>query len=186
MKFLIGQIQVGITLKWLSELVNRFNRVIAITFLGTVLLACQSTQQVQHTSEAKSQIISLDGIWTFLPATSLSANYYSEDADFSRASNITVPSNWFSQGFNHHGVAWYKRAFTLENQVQESDIFTLKFQAVDYFADVWLNGHYLGFHEGYFQAFQFDISRFLESGENIFIVRVNSPLEAAGQSWSLH
>ena len=141
---------------------------------------------MQHTIEAKSQIISLDGIWTFLPATSLSANYYSEDADFSRASNITVPSNWFSQGFNHHGVAWYKRAFTLENQVQESDIFTLKFQAVDYFADVWLNGHYLGFHEGYFQAFQFDISRYLKSGENILIVRVNSPLEDAGQSWSLH
>lgn len=97
-----------------------------------------------------------------------------------------MPSNWYTQGYEHHGVAWYKRTFMLPETNQTELMHKLVFGGVDYFADVWLNGHYLGFHEGYFQSFEFDISAHLKPGMNSLVVKVNSPLEDPGQSWSLH
>lgn len=50
----------------------------------------------------------------------------------------------------------------------------LHFEGVDHFADVWLNGHYLGQHEGHFAPFEFDITDDLQD-ENVLLVRVSSP-----------
>ena len=46
---------------------------------------------------------------------------------------------------------------------------------VDYFADVWLNGCSLGSHEGFFSHFAFDASRWIRAGENLLVVKVDSP-----------
>ena len=35
---------------------------------------------------------------------------------------------------------------------------------MDYFADVWLNGCFLGSHEGFFNHFEFDASRWISQG----------------------
>ena len=35
---------------------------------------------------------------------------------------------------------------------------TLRFEGVDYFAKVWLNGELLGEHEGYLEPFSFDVT----------------------------
>ena len=51
----------------------------------------------------------------------------------------------------------------------------LAFQGVDYFADAWINGYYLGSHEGFFNHFGFDVSRWIRTGENLLVVRVESP-----------
>lgn len=54
---------------------------------------------------------------------------------------------------------------------------TLKFGAVRYVADVWLNGHYLGYHEGGDTPFAFDASQALNSdGANTLLVRVDNPI----------
>jgi len=57
----------------------------------------------------------------------------------------------------------------------------LRFWGVDYYARVWLNGTYLGRHEGYFQPFEFDVSQVLQA-ENELLVEVNSPKEEP-QAW---
>ncbi len=55
----------------------------------------------------------------------------------------------------------------------------LRFDGVDYFAEVWLNGHFLGRHEGNFVPFEFDISRILQTDrENVLTVGVSSPWDA--------
>ncbi|MAS38333.1 MAG: hypothetical protein CL610_30330 [Anaerolineaceae bacterium] len=55
----------------------------------------------------------------------------------------------------------------------------LRFEGVDYFADVWLNGAYVGQHEGNFVPFEFDITVHLRPGvENVLFVRVRSPWDA--------
>jgi beta-mannosidase len=47
---------------------------------------------------------------------------------------------------------------------------------VDYIADVWLNGKFLGSHEGMFNPFEFDVTCSLKmDGENILVVRDSSP-----------
>jgi beta-glucuronidase len=52
----------------------------------------------------------------------------------------------------------------------------LKFGAVRYVADVWLNGHYLGYHEGGDTPFSLDATRALAPGAfNHIVVRVDNP-----------
>ena len=41
---------------------------------------------------------------------------------------------------------------------------TLKFGSVNYLADVWLNGTYLGYHEGGYTPFAFDTGKALVDG----------------------
>ena len=53
---------------------------------------------------------------------------------------------------------------------------TLKFAAVNYLADVWLNGRYLGYHEGGYTPFAFDAGVAVQAGqENTVAVRVVNP-----------
>ena len=55
----------------------------------------------------------------------------------------------------------------------------LRFEGVYYAARVWLNGVYLGDHEGYFSAFEFDVTDMVVTdGENDLLVEVFSPEEA--------
>ena len=138
--------------------------------------------------------VSLSGIWRFVPDTAadatpskllptptLPANLQQQEWR-----DIAVPANWFLQGQDLHGVVWYQRRFVADPGLQDKAV-KLVFEGVDYAADVWLNDHYLGFHEGYFQPFSFRVSDQLLLGqENVLTVRVNSPQEAPGPDWSLH
>jgi beta-mannosidase len=55
---------------------------------------------------------------------------------------------------------------------------SLRFGGVYYAARVWLNGVYLGDHEGYFSAFEFDVTdTVITDGENELLVEVFSPEE---------
>lgn len=103
---------------------------------------------------------------------------------------IQVPSNWFLAGHDIHGLGWYRHQFSLDSRLDSAlaaKNIRLIFDGIDYAADIWLNGEYLGFHEGYFQSFEFPVSSILRSKErNELVVRVNSPLEPTGQDWSLN
>ena len=52
---------------------------------------------------------------------------------------------------------WYKKEFTLPDDWNEKRIM-LNFSAIDYAAKIWLNGEFLGRHEGQFTPFTFDIT----------------------------
>ncbi len=58
------------------------------------------------------------------------------------------------------------------------EMFLLRFDGVYYSARVWLNGVYLGDHEGYFAAFEFDVTAYLREGQNELLVEVYSPEES--------
>jgi beta-glucuronidase len=52
----------------------------------------------------------------------------------------------------------------------------LKFGAVRYIADVWMNGHYLGYHEGGDTPFALDATQAINpDGDNNIVVRVDNP-----------
>jgi beta-mannosidase len=130
--------------------------------------------------------IDLGGSWRFLPGNLVGANQVdpaSRQPD-SRWSDIRVPANWYLEGFDVSGVNWYRRQIEVPT-LPSGALAVLRFEGVDYFADVWLNGRYLGSHEGYFEAFAFDVSAALLPGRrNELIVRVNSPIEHPSD-WSL-
>jgi beta-mannosidase len=54
----------------------------------------------------------------------------------------------------------------------------LRFGGAFYRTRVWLNGVELGAHEGYFQPFGFDVTDYLQDGDNVLAVRCRFPVEA--------
>jgi beta-mannosidase len=73
----------------------------------------------------------------------------------------------------NHAPWWYLNEFEAE---ETDDRATLEFSNVDYFCRVWLNGQFLGEHEGYSLPFSFDVSDTLRRGEtNRLVVKVWSP-----------
>ncbi len=70
---------------------------------------------------------------------------------------------------------WYRRAFTIPDSLR-GKFAKLMFYAVNYVADVWLNGHYLGYHEGGYTSFAFDVSNAIKyDSVNVLAVRVDNP-----------
>jgi beta-galactosidase/beta-glucuronidase len=57
---------------------------------------------------------------------------------------------------------WYKREFEIPSSWKGKNII-LNFEAVDYFAAVWVNGSFLGSHKGGYDRFSFDITPFLKA-----------------------
>ena len=76
----------------------------------------------------------------------------------------------------YHGVAWYWLEFNPDRHPLADGRYLLRFNAVDYLADVWLNGSYLGGHEGGETPFTFDVTNVIRPGQhNNLAVRVLNP-----------
>lgn len=72
---------------------------------------------------------------------------------------------------------WYQRAFSIPEDWR-GDKILLNFGAVDWKADVWVNGVKVGSHTGGYTPFSFDITSALKSeGENILTVKVWDPTD---------
>ncbi len=70
---------------------------------------------------------------------------------------------------------WYRRSFDVPAEWTSAST-TLKFGAVNYVGDVWLNGVHLGDHEGGYTPFAFDTAHSLLPGQpNLLVVRVDNP-----------
>ncbi len=78
----------------------------------------------------------------------------------------------------YHGVAWYWHTFRLM-RVPGGDRVFIRFGAVDYLADVWVNGQHAGSYEGGEAPFEFDVTEVLKpDGDNLVAVRVLNPTES--------
>ena len=89
-----------------------------------------------------------------------------------------TPVPWVIQDIFHdyHGVAWYWREFDTPNNLHQGGHYLLKFHAVDYLADVWVNGKSVGSHEGSETPFELDITDNLKKGgKNLLVIRVLNP-----------
>ncbi len=76
----------------------------------------------------------------------------------------------------HHGVAWYWRDFQVSPNPHAAGRYLLRFWAVDYKADVWLNGVSVGSHEGGETPFTLDVTEAITpNAPNRLAVRVLNP-----------
>ncbi len=122
---------------------------------------------------------SLDGVWRFRleeddPGESL--GYPDRGLDDSSWPEMELPTNWYLTDLgDFFGTIWFRRTFAVPDELRGRRLF-LRFAAVDYFADVWLNGEYLGSHEGMFDPFEFDVTDRLDhDGENVVVVKDGAP-----------
>ena len=89
---------------------------------------------------------------------------------------VSLPHTWnvIPEYSNYEGLAWYRRTFTSPPELRDSHV-RLRFEAVFYLARVWLNGQYLGQHEGGYSPFEFDVTSIAKSGEeNVIAVQVDN------------
>src|SRR5512138_1417225 len=111
-------------------------------------------------SNACRQMADLSGFWDFRfdPADEGLAQGWG--AGFTPAEIIAVPASWndqFADWRDYIGVAWYQTAFDLPWGWRGQRIL-VRFNAVSYLGEVWLNGERLGEHEGGYLPFAFDIT----------------------------
>ena len=78
---------------------------------------------------------------------------------------------------------WYRRTFNVDID-KNSQRIILHFGAVDYLSEVFINGRSVGTHRGGYTPFEFDITKFVENGENTVVVYAiddtRSTLQASG------
>ena len=133
---------------------------------------------------------SLAGPWRFRPDPSLLGELFPEELHYTHApgarwmrpdldddgwDEVQVPHSWPRAEWR---VAWYRRRFDAPALSPGERAF-LVFDGVYYLAEVWLNGRCLGSHEGYFGAFEFEVTELLRE-DNVVAVRVESPIDAPG------
>ncbi len=68
--------------------------------------------------------------------------------------------------------AFYRTEFNLE--LQKEKYYILDFQAVDYIAEVYINGRLAGRHEGFFAPFSVDITDYVKNGKNALVIVVKN------------
>jgi beta-galactosidase/beta-glucuronidase len=77
-------------------------------------------------------------------------------------------------------VLWYKTNFALPNSMQKKNVL-LHFGAVDWDAEVYVNGKQVGKHQGGYDPFSFDITSALNKGTQVLEVRVWDPSDDGPQ-----
>ncbi|MCX6995663.1 MAG: glycoside hydrolase family 2, partial [Kiritimatiellaeota bacterium] len=88
---------------------------------------------------------------------------------------------------DYHGLAWYWRDFAAPTNPHSGGRYLLRFGAVDYLADVYVNGIPIGSHEGSQESFVLDATSAVKSGvPNRLAVRVFNPANEAIDGISLH
>ncbi|MBL0151118.1 MAG: hypothetical protein IPP87_21620 [Ideonella sp.] len=102
--------------------------------------------------------------------------------DFDASPTLQVPGDWNSQreslGY-YEGTVWLKRSFDFVPRPGTSRQF-VHFGAVNFRAEVYLNGEKLGVHEGGFTPFNFEVTHRLRPRGNFLVVKADNTRRADG------
>jgi hypothetical protein len=97
---------------------------------------------------------------------------------------IVVPFGWESELSGIHDtsgaskVGWYRRVFRVPDDFPKDERVWLRLGAVDWRADVWVNGKKVAEHEGGYTPIEADVTDAVDrSGENTLVVRAFDPTD---------
>jgi beta-galactosidase/beta-glucuronidase len=157
-------------------------------------VAFQSGQPVPTFDRQPRLRAELDGTWRFdaqpvdttlsltdrkssLPALTAEMGHRADAIyDDSSWATVAVPGTFNPPPDRTTTGGYYRLDFSVP-PVWSDKYAVLKFGAVRYVADVWLNGHYLGYHEGGDTPFALDATDALVPGAyNNLVVRVDNPV----------
>ena len=160
---------------------HRVLTALASLFVGVSFLSAADLPRAEFPEPQfqRSSWLSLNGRWDFSfddQDRGLAQNWQTR-AQHDRT--ILVPYCFESKlggigDTSFHPVVWYHRAFDIPKAWSGKHIL-LHFGAVDYRARVWVNGRFLGSHEGGGVPFSFDITDAVQNGSNSVALRVEDP-----------
>src|SRR5436853_3792709 len=125
---------------------------------------------------ASAQTTQLERNWQFL-ADQTGALKVSDVTNAQDWRSVRVGLSWnaqFEDLRDYMGVAWYRTSLDVP-QLDKGKRAILRFGAVDYFSEVFINGKSVGTHEGGYTPFTFDITDAVKPGTNELAVRVIDP-----------
>ena len=117
----------------------------------------------------------LNGLWQFEidhAASGKAKGWQAPDKEFSQRIEVPFCPESKLSGIGNTDfmrAVWYKRSITV-TKAQLSGIVRLHFGAVDYDTTVYVNGKQCGTHRGGYVSFFFDITPYLQEGENVITV----------------
>src|ERR1044071_3386391 len=141
---------------------------VAILFISTVRCSVAPTQMPLPTevptmnseplSVMKPTSIPLTGEWSFSidkAQTGEQQGWTTPTFDDSTWTKVSVPHTWnvMPEYSDYEGMGWYRRTFIAPAESPKGHL-RLRFEAVFYLARVWLNGQFLGQHEGGYTPFE--------------------------------
>jgi beta-glucuronidase len=184
--------------------IYRVQKILRQLLLGLLLMPALVWAQGLLTNLPNRHITSLAGAWNYivdpyetgyynyrmepydqqaLPSNSaFFMNYHARDKtelveyDFDKSATLAVPGDWNSQKENllyYEGTVWFKRSFDYTKKQTGNRLFVY-FGAVNYKAEVYLNGKKLGTHEGGFTPFNFEVTALLQPKDNFLVVKVDN------------
>ncbi len=144
--------------------------------------------------EKTDRYLSLNGLWDFsfaLKPSDAVSDFYTKKVNGWK--KIIVPSSWELQGYDkpiyksavypfrpvnpphvpqdYNGTGCYQRSFSIPANWRNMNI-TLHFGGVSSAFKVWINGKFVGYGEDSFLPSEFNITPYLQDGENVISVWV--------------
>lgn len=125
-------------------------------------------------------LVDLSGFWKFKVDAEQTGENSKWFKGFDPDYEIAVPGSWNEQlsedGLLHYvGSVWYSKKFFVPLEWGNKSI-SIRFESVDYYAKVWINGKYIGENKLAFLPFEFEISNFVNCGEVAEIIVLASNL----------
>lgn len=125
------------------------------------------------------QLQNISGIWQFKTDTDEKGENDQWKNGLTATKPIAVPASWneqYDELRDYMGTAWYQQKVFVSNSWKGQEVF-IRFGSVNYAATVWINGQYVGKHEGGHLPFSFNITNQLNwNSENLIVVKVENVL----------
>jgi beta-galactosidase len=171
-----------------------FGRNQVVTHVASIPFA-DVESALEHNREQSPYFTSLNGSWHFqwfsVPEKAPD-DFFKLDFDVSGWNTINVPSNWQTEGYGHamfrnvahtfssepprmpehyNPVGLYRRTFRVPESWESRQVF-LHFEGIKSASYVWANGREVGYNEGGMTPAEYNITEYLQPGENTLAVKV--------------
>lgn len=157
-------------------------------FLFLLLMIAGQTQAQVSFGHAEKlnkdwSFLRIDAGWNIIEQPTMKE----KDFDDSRWRKVDLPHDWgvelpmspdkgSCQGYLPGGVAWYRRHLTIDDErwkKEDGKRYYIYFEGVYNYSEVYLNGQLLGKRPSGFASFLYDLTPYLEKGDNVVAVRVD-------------
>ena len=160
--------------------------------VGSIVLCLTTVPVIAQRAYTPRITSSFDRDWRFLKGDAAGA----EKVEFDDTSwrPLDVPHDWSIEGpadeknataqgggFMPSGVGWYRKHFTLSNDLRDRLVF-IEFDGVMANADVWINGFPLGNRPNGYVSFSYELTTHLNFGkDNVVAVRTDTSKQPASR-----
>jgi beta-galactosidase len=177
---------------WEDPQVHEINRVAPHAWF----IPFANVEQARSEDKWKSPMVqSLNGTWKFHLAQNPAERpywFFKDDFDTRTWDEIKVPSNWEREGYDYpiyvnvtyphektppiiqghyNPVGSYKRTFQIPSNWKDKEVI-LHFGAASSMLNVWVNEEHVGYSEDSKTPAEFNITKYLKSGENSLAVEI--------------